>query len=29
LSSLLYPFWCVVVAFYSVFGKYNWKGRKF
>ena len=29
LSSLLYPFWCVVVAFYSVLGKFEWKGRRF
>lgn len=29
LSSLLYPFFSVSVAFYSLFGKYEWKGRKF
>ncbi|EIA09555.1 glycosyltransferase family 2 protein [Flavobacterium frigoris] len=29
LSSLLYPFFSVCVAFYSLFGKYEWKGRKF
>ncbi|UQD55834.1 glycosyltransferase [Flavobacterium sp. K5-23] len=28
-SSLLYPFFSVAVALYSVFGKYEWKGRKF
>ncbi len=28
-SSLLYPFFSVSVAVYSLFGKYNWKGRKF
>jgi cellulose synthase/poly-beta-1,6-N-acetylglucosamine synthase-like glycosyltransferase len=28
-SSLLYPFFSVCVALYSVFGKYEWKGRKF
>ena len=29
LSSLFYPFFCVGVALYSVFGKYEWKGRQF
>lgn len=29
LGSLLYPFFSVCVAFYSLFGKYEWKGRKF
>ncbi len=29
LSSFLYPFFCVLVAFYSVLGKYEWKGRRF
>ena len=28
-SSLLYPFFSVLVAVYSLFGKYNWKGRNF
>ncbi len=28
-SSLLYPFFSVSVALYSLFGKYNWKGRSF
>lgn len=28
-SSLLYPFFSVSVAVYSLFGKYEWKGRKF
>ncbi len=28
-SSLLYPFFSVTVALYSVFGKYEWKGRTF
>jgi cellulose synthase/poly-beta-1,6-N-acetylglucosamine synthase-like glycosyltransferase len=28
-SSLLYPFFSVSVAVYSLFGKYNWKGRSF
>jgi cellulose synthase/poly-beta-1,6-N-acetylglucosamine synthase-like glycosyltransferase len=28
-SSLLYPFFSVSVAVYSLFGKYNWKGRTF
>ena len=28
-SSLLYPFFSVGVALYSVFGKYEWKGRRF
>lgn len=29
LSSLLYPFFSTAVAIYSLFGKYEWKGRKF
>ncbi len=29
LSSLLYPFFSVSVALYSLFGKYEWKGRSF
>jgi glycosyltransferase involved in cell wall biosynthesis len=29
LSSLLYPFFSVSVAIYSIFGKYEWKGRRF
>ena len=29
ISSLLYPFFSVIVALYSLFGKYEWKGRKF
>ncbi|AWG20472.1 glycosyl transferase [Flavobacterium faecale] len=29
LSSVLYPFWSVTVALYSVFGSYEWKGRTF
>ena len=29
LSSLLYPFFSVSVALYSLFGKYEWKGRVF
>jgi glycosyltransferase involved in cell wall biosynthesis len=29
LSSLVYPFFCVSVALYSIFGKYEWKGRRF
>jgi len=28
-SSLIYPFFCGWVAVYSLFGKYNWKGRTF
>ena len=28
-SSLLYPFFSVSVAMYSLFGKYTWKGRNF
>ena len=28
-SSFLYPFFCVIVALYSLIGKYEWKGRKF
>ncbi|MEC5164383.1 cellulose synthase/poly-beta-1,6-N-acetylglucosamine synthase-like glycosyltransferase [Flavobacterium sp. PL11] len=29
LSSLLYPFFSVTVAIYSIFGKYGWKDRRF
>jgi glycosyltransferase involved in cell wall biosynthesis len=29
ISSLLYPFFSVSVALYSLFGKYEWKGRNF
>lgn len=29
LGSLLYPFFSVSVAWYSLLGKYEWKGRKF
>ncbi|SFE43837.1 glycosyltransferase family 2 protein [Flavobacterium xueshanense] len=29
LSSVLYPFFSISVALYSLFGKYEWKGRKF
>lgn len=29
LSSLFYPFFSMSVALYSLFGKYEWKGRKF
>ncbi|MEZ7500218.1 glycosyltransferase [Flavobacterium sp. Arc3] len=29
LSSLFYPLFSVCVAFYSLIGKYEWKGRKF
>ena len=29
LSSLLYPFFSSVVALYSFFGSYRWKGRRF
>ncbi|WP_367756736.1 glycosyltransferase [Flavobacterium sp. WC2430] len=29
LSSLFYPFFSVSVALYSLFGKYEWKGRPF
>ena len=29
LSSFLYPFFCVSVALFSFFGKYEWKGRRF
>lgn len=28
LSSLLYPFFCVGVALFSLLGKYEWKGRR-
>lgn len=29
LSGLLYPFFSTTVAFYSLFGTYEWKGRRF
>jgi glycosyltransferase involved in cell wall biosynthesis len=29
ISSLIYPFFSVCVALYSLFGKYEWKGRRF
>lgn len=29
LSSLIYPFFCTLVAVYSLFGSYTWKGRVF
>jgi hypothetical protein len=29
LSSVFYPFFSVSVALYSLFGKYQWKGRRF
>ncbi len=29
MSSLLYPFFSVSAAVYSVFGRYEWKGRRF
>ncbi len=29
LSNLFYPFFSVAVAVYSLFGKYEWKGRRF
>lgn len=29
ISSVLYPFFSTTVALYSLFGKYEWKGRKF
>ena len=29
ISSLLYPFFSVCVALYSLLGKYEWKGRRF
>jgi cellulose synthase/poly-beta-1,6-N-acetylglucosamine synthase-like glycosyltransferase len=29
LSSLFYPFFSSAVAFYSLFGSYEWKGRRF
>jgi cellulose synthase/poly-beta-1,6-N-acetylglucosamine synthase-like glycosyltransferase len=29
ISSLFYPFFSVCVALYSLFGKYEWKGRRF
>jgi glycosyltransferase involved in cell wall biosynthesis len=28
-SSVFYPFFCVSVALFSLFGKYEWKGRKY
>ena len=28
-GSLLYPLFCVLVGFYSFFGSYSWKGRRF
>ncbi|HJS00418.1 MAG TPA: glycosyltransferase [Flavobacterium sp.] len=28
-SSILYPFFSVSIALYSLFGKYEWKGRQF
>jgi cellulose synthase/poly-beta-1,6-N-acetylglucosamine synthase-like glycosyltransferase len=28
-TALLYPFFSTAVAFYSLFGKYEWKGRSF
>lgn len=29
ISSLFYPFFSTIVALYTMFGKYEWKGRKF
>lgn len=29
ISNLVYPFFSVAVALYSLFGRYEWKGRKF
>lgn len=29
ISSFIYPFFCVSVAFYSFFGSFEWKNRKF
>jgi cellulose synthase/poly-beta-1,6-N-acetylglucosamine synthase-like glycosyltransferase len=29
ISSLFYPFFCISVAFYSFFGSFEWKNRKF
>jgi hypothetical protein len=29
LGSLFYPFFSVIVALYSLLGKYEWKGRRF
>ncbi|WP_418264862.1 glycosyltransferase family 2 protein [Flavobacterium faecale] len=29
MSTIVYPFWSVTVALYSLFGKYEWKGRLF
>ncbi|MBN9283631.1 MULTISPECIES: glycosyltransferase [unclassified Flavobacterium] len=29
ISSILYPFFCVKVALYSLIGRYSWKGRTF
>ena len=28
-SSLIYPFFSVIVGYYSLLGSYNWKGRRF
>ena len=28
-SSLIYPFFCSAVGIYSLFGNFNWKGRRF
>ena len=28
-SALIYPFFCVAVALFALFGKYSWKGRKY
>lgn len=28
-SAAIYPFFTVIVAFYSLFGNYNWKGRNY
>jgi hypothetical protein len=29
LSSVFYPFFCVSVVLFAMFGKFEWKGRKF
>lgn len=29
ISGILYPFYSTIIAFYSLFGKYDWKGRQF
>ncbi len=29
LSSIIYPFFCVLVVLFAIFGKYKWKGRSF